>query len=449
MTPRQFDSLLLFTGVLVLVAGCASSRHIATKPEVPVEPASVEIAQSEPAPQHGAQPDPLAEGFAFEAAQRWPQAIAVYAAILKTQPANATALHRLGVIATLRDDHEAAAGYYRRALELDPQNAALLADAGYFLMLQQEYDAAARMLQLANQLEPDNERVINNLALLQGHRGEIDAALVLFRRVNPPAVALQNVASLHEQRGEWQLALACYLEARSVDPGIVVPDEVVAKVAALRHGIPDAATDAELAEAPGSPEETEAFVAAETDTDLPDSHPVATTEADDPANAYFPSDATEASAVTADVDELADPQWNHETTIVTANVTNEPEASADQPIVPSGGSPRPRDVALDGCCPVALRDAAQVIDGRTEFCVTHQGVVYSLSSVEAVQRFQKHPERYVPSAGGLDVVAVRSGRMDRGSLHYSTWFRNRLFLFTNRDHVEEFRSDPLRYVDLD
>lgn len=442
----------LLASSLALI-GCASARAVATSEPPPAEPAATAAA-----------PDILSPGYELESAEQWSDAVSYYARVLKEQPANASALHRLGVIATIREDHEAAASYYRRAMELDPRNAALLADAGYFLSLQKQYDAAAEMLRLAQLLDPENQRVINNLALVQGLRGEIDESLVLFRRANPPAVALQSLAAVHEQRGEWQLALACYLEARSVDPTVEVPEQVLANVDELRRGdrlaavvestdepSPAATEAAEIPVAVAAPPpsrpvrqdvtvfeapieaELEPVVESVVATESP--APVSESDAD-----FFPADfvATEASAP-------------FETAFLEDDSTVEPTAAISASVEPPQETPpvRVRDAVLDGCCPVALRDVAQVIDGRPEFCLRHEGVLYTFSSADALHRFRQQPDRYVPSAAGLDVISVRSGRMQRGSLHYSTWFRNRLYLFTSAEHVDEFRADPLRYVDLD
>ncbi len=472
MSGRHLIPILTSASVLLASAGCVTfkrtARHSRQPPAEQVAAVTQETAPTAPVV------DILAPGYQLEAAEKWPEAISFYASVLKVQPANATALHRLGVISTLREDHEAAASYYRRAMELDPRNAALLADAGYFLMLQREYETAALMLEQAILLAPDNERAVNNYAMVQGLRGEIDAALVLFRRVNPPAVALQSLASIHEQRGEWQLALACYHESQSVDPSVVIPEEVLAQVEQLRQGLllaespttvesvpeehvpieeplaPPVAISAQSGPPPSHPIRRsspvpiqEAVAVTETNTDELVEWAGATTGDQEAEAPFFPADAV-SEAPTPEREALVvteAPPESDETAQAEFDVVE--VSLADSTIV------RPRETALEGCCPVALRDTSQLIDGRPEFCLNHAGVIYSLSSAEAVQRFRLDPERYIPSAGGLDVISVRSGKMERGSLHFSTWFRNRLFLFTSADHVDEFRSDPLRYVDLD
>lgn len=462
MALRVTTLLLLIAS---LVAGCAGSRKMVAKPS----PENVEAlaAAKEAAPADAPAIDPLTPGYELEAAEDWPAAVAFYGTVLREQPAHSIALHRLGVIATYREDYEAAANYYRRAMELDPRNPTLLADTGYFLILQKQYDTAAAMLEMAVTLDPENERAINNLATVRGLRGEIDAALVLFRRVNSPADALLNLASIHEQRGEWQLSLACYHEARSVDANVAIPEEVIEQVAAVRQGITETAPPDSVAEKLEEPAPADAPIMT-TVAPPPPSHPLRAEPAPPlqdavtdsaPASSetiadigpvleneaeFFPDDQVVAAQAGPTADALFTTEWDDE--LVEEN-TNEiaPVSAAREEAV----AVRPRDVALNGCCPVALRDTSQVVDGSSEFCVDCDGVTYALSSAEAMQRFRLHPERYLPSAGGLDVISVRSGKMERGNLHFSTWFRNRLFLFASADHVDEFRSDPLRYVELD
>lgn len=472
MSGRHFIPLLVSANLLLASPGCVTFKRAARHSQQPPAEQAATVTP-EPAPSAPVV-DILAPGYQLEAAEKWPEAMAFYAAVLKEQPANATALHRLGVISTLREDHEAAASYYRRAMELDPRNAALLADAGYFLSLQREYETAALMLEQAILLDPANERAVNNYAMVQGLRGEIDAALVLFRRVNPPAVALQSLASIHEQRGEWQLALACYHEAHSVDPSVAIPEAVLSQVEQLRQGLllaelststesvpaehfpieepiaPPVATSVPSGPPPSHPIRRsspvpiqEAVAVTETNTDEFVEWAGATTVDQEAEAPFFPADAVS-----------EDPNPEREALVVTevppgSDETAQTEFDLVEASLPNSTIMRPRETALDGCCPVALRDTSQLVDGRPEFCLNHAGVIYALSSAEAVQRFRLNPERYIPSAGGLDVISVRSGKMERGSLHFSTWFRNRLFLFNSAEHVDEFRSDPLRYVDLD
>lgn len=224
MMNRRKLSVLLLVGIVS--AGCATARPVAKQEPPPVsEPVVAPVV------------DPLALGYELEAAERWPEATAFYAQVLKDQPANATALHRLGVIATLHEGDEAAANYYRRAMELDPLNAVLLTDVACFLTFNEQYDSAAKLLERAVELAPKDERTLGQLALVQGLRGEVDLALVLFRRVHSPGVALQHMAAVHEQREEWQLALSCYLEAKSLDASVVIPETVLAKVEEIRRPV--------------------------------------------------------------------------------------------------------------------------------------------------------------------------------------------------------------------
>lgn len=443
-------AFLLTLGLLSV--GCATARPVAKKQDPPpvTEPAVTPVV------------DPLALGYELEAAERWSEATVFYAQVLKDQPANAQALHRLAVIATLREDDEAAANYYRRALELDPQNAVLLTDLACFLTFQEQYDSAAQLLQRALELAPNDERTIGQFALVQGLRGEVDLALVLFRRVSPPGVALQQMAAVHEQRAEWQLALSCYLEARSLDATVAIPETVLAKVAEMRR--PESPV---ITAEPTSPPIVEAEVTAPVVVSspppsrpvMPAVEPALTVETDPTVVAaeyepnpvhviesdadFFPDDFPLTNPVldpVAFADEEAEP--------LAAPAATAAPLPSDEPELDESVSTRVKDAALDGCCPVMLRDSAQLIDGRAEFSHRHQGVVYVFSSREALSRFQEQPERYVPFAGGVDVITVRAGRMEPGSLHFSTWFRNRLYLFSSAEHVTEFRADPLRYVDL-
>lgn len=94
-----------------------------------------------------------------------------------------------------------------------------------------------------------------------------------------------------------------------------------------------------------------------------------------------------------------------------------------------------------GFCPVALRDELKLVDALPQYSAEHQSTKFQFGSEEALQKFVAKPERYLPAAGGLDVVAVSQGTaVAQGSLEHAMWFRKKLYLFFSRENMELFRT---------
>lgn len=108
---------------------------------------------------------------------------------------------------------------------------------------------------------------------------------------------------------------------------------------------------------------------------------------------------------------------------------------------------RAGQTGLKGFCPVALRDGRQLQDGHPEFAATFEGMTYRLSSAEAQQAFNAHPERYAPVAHGGDVVvAAAEGRLVPGVLEHGVWFRDRLYLFSTPQSKAAFVAAPQQFA---
>ncbi|MEZ6058786.1 MAG: hypothetical protein R3C19_00320 [Planctomycetaceae bacterium] len=96
-----------------------------------------------------------------------------------------------------------------------------------------------------------------------------------------------------------------------------------------------------------------------------------------------------------------------------------------------------------GFCPVALRDQRELVDASETLTAMYALKTYYFSSPEAVARFQAEPSRYAAAVGGNDaVLLVNEGEEHEGSLDYALWYRDRLYLFTSRETMKQFNSDP-------
>lgn len=108
---------------------------------------------------------------------------------------------------------------------------------------------------------------------------------------------------------------------------------------------------------------------------------------------------------------------------------------------------RPNLAGFKGFCPVELRDHRELVDTRPEFTATFGLQTYQFSSAQAKAAFESDPSRYAPAAGGSDVVLlVNTGEEQPGTLEYSLWYRDRLYLFRSRETMSLFSQDPSRFA---
>lgn len=121
-------------------------------------------------------------------------AMLAYKDVLREEPTNATAHHRLGVIGDMQGEFIEAEEHYRAALAVTPHNADLISDIGYSYQLQERPEVAEKFLQRALDLEPGHVRAANNLGRLKAERGEYDAAYALFERAGSKSHADSAIA---------------------------------------------------------------------------------------------------------------------------------------------------------------------------------------------------------------------------------------------------------------
>ncbi|MEZ6126800.1 MAG: hypothetical protein R3C49_27090 [Planctomycetaceae bacterium] len=108
---------------------------------------------------------------------------------------------------------------------------------------------------------------------------------------------------------------------------------------------------------------------------------------------------------------------------------------------------RTGQTGFKGFCPVELRDHRELIDSREEFHAKFGLQTYYFSSPEAKAAFDADPARYAPAAGGSDVVLlVNTGEESAGSLDFSLWYRDRLYLFRSRETQALFSENPQRFA---
>ncbi len=100
-----------------------------------------------------------------------------------------------------------------------------------------------------------------------------------------------------------------------------------------------------------------------------------------------------------------------------------------------------------GFCPVVLRDEQDLADADEQYQAVYGLKTYWFSSREARQKFVENPTRYVPVAGGADVVLLtRSGERRAGSIRHALWYHERLYLFHSEETKHIFAESPALFA---
>ncbi len=127
-----------------------------------------------------------------------------------------------------------------------------------------------------------------------------------------------------------------------------------------------------------------------------------------------------------------------------------PQAPAQQPAaVPGQGNP---PLALDGFCPVSLERTMRLdpqpkwIPGDSRWGARHEGRTYLFAGLEEQQVFLNNPNYFAPVLSGNDAVTrVEQGRQVPGVREFGARWRDRVYLFSNRENYEKFQANPEFY----
>lgn len=146
----------------------------------------------------------------------------LYERILKVAPANADALHFMGVLQHQRGRSEKALELIRRSIELTATVPDWHNNAGNVLLEMGRVDEAAQAYEEAARLAPDRHDIQNNLGALRRHQQRPVEAEAAYRRaieLNPSyADAYTNLGSLLDALGRKSEALTAYCEALVLMP---------------------------------------------------------------------------------------------------------------------------------------------------------------------------------------------------------------------------------------
>ncbi len=117
---------------------------------------------------------------------------------------------------------------------------------------------------------------------------------------------------------------------------------------------------------------------------------------------------------------------------------------------PTGQTAKPATMyplALDGFCPVSLREKGRWVPGNRRWGAFHQGRTYLFAGAEEQEQFLKNPEPYAPVLSGNDVVVMVEQRQSvPGQRRFGAWYEDHVYLFSNEAAYQKFYNDASRYA---
>jgi Flp pilus assembly protein TadD len=164
----------------------------------------------------------LREGFREHEAGRLSEAELCYRAVLQLEPAEADAVHLLGVIAHRLGEHDRALDLMREAIALRAGVPHFHANLGSALVEAGHLEEAACQFQILRELAPGDDRVCHSLAAVLTTLGRFDEAETCYRaalRLRPELPATHNnLGALLKDRGRFDEAERALRQALRLKP---------------------------------------------------------------------------------------------------------------------------------------------------------------------------------------------------------------------------------------
>ncbi len=104
-------------------------------------------------------------------------------------------------------------------------------------------------------------------------------------------------------------------------------------------------------------------------------------------------------------------------------------------------------VALDGYCPVVLKDKKQWQAGDVRFTAVHRGRMFYFASELEQARFLGAPDSYSPVLSGADPYLLLEHRnVVFGKREHGVFYNGRIVLFASEESLAAFSKEPQSYA---
>ncbi len=130
-------------------------------------------------------------------------------------------------------------------------------------------------------------------------------------------------------------------------------------------------------------------------------------------------------------------------TLNSAATATPADSRVAQPTTDSASN-HPGQVALEGYCPVALKQQGTWIPGQPQFAVKHRGRIYHLSSPQAMREFLQNPDKSSPIMSGYDAMAfLTEGKLVEGNIQYGLHEQvsGSILLFSSAESKQAYQQD--------
>jgi hypothetical protein len=121
-----------------------------------------------------------------------------------------------------------------------------------------------------------------------------------------------------------------------------------------------------------------------------------------------------------------------------------PSPAITNPSAALGTKVSPVAPAIDGFCPVALKQQGAWVKGQSQFAVRHRGRVYWLNSRDAMDEFLANPDASSPVLSGYDPMTfLNEGQLVEGSIQFGLHEQvsGAILLFTSAESKQAYERD--------
>lgn len=161
----------------------------------------------------------------------------IYHSVLKAQPDNVVANHRLGVLAAKRGLHDEAVQYFQTAEAAGLRSAEFYNDYGYLLYLQNNTSEAEQYYKKSLAVDGAYRSTHNNLGLLMGEQKQYDDSLKHFLMAVDEGEAHANLAFIQSQMGDLEASEKSYHRALEFDPDLKRAAQALVQIARKRGSV--------------------------------------------------------------------------------------------------------------------------------------------------------------------------------------------------------------------
>ncbi len=107
-------------------------------------------------------------------------------------------------------------------------------------------------------------------------------------------------------------------------------------------------------------------------------------------------------------------------------------------------------LALAGFCPVSFLRDNQLVPGKKELTVEHDGRIFRFANEDSRREFRRKPDVFAPANDGrCPVSQVDRGDLQPGDPRWGVVYSGHVFLFKTGNERDQFVKDPERYTKVD